>query len=233
LFAQVARELASQPDLEQTIRRITELAIQLTGCEIAAVWALSGQGTTVLKGASNEAFGIALDSIITGVNEGVVHDAVAQRTTVYMPDIDVEDRWPYYVAALLDHELPVGSAVAYSLELDDAHLGALALYASAPGYFTEVLLEIGDILADHAAIALESATLADRNHHLSIALRTNRRIGMAVGILMALQQVGEQEAFDLLRVSSQHSHQKLREIAEEVIQTGATPEWRPGRSTRR
>jgi AmiR/NasT family two-component response regulator len=48
---------------------------------------------------------------------------------------------------------------------------------------------------------------------------------MAIGILMALHRVSDTQAFDMLRVASQHTHVKLREVAEEVILTGAAPNW--------
>ncbi len=56
---------------------------------------------------------------------------------------------------------------------------------------------------------------------LSIALDSNRAIGAATGILMARHQVTQPQAFDLLRVASQTRHVKLREIAREVVETGA------------
>ena len=56
---------------------------------------------------------------------------------------------------------------------------------------------------------------------LSTALESNRAIGAATGILMARHQVTQQEAFDLLRIASQTRHVKLREIAREVVDTGA------------
>lgn len=57
--------------------------------------------------------------------------------------------------------------------------------------------------------------------NLEIALHSARRIGMAMGILMARYQVTDEQAFDLLRRASQHLHRKLRDIAEDVIYTGA------------
>ena len=58
------------------------------------------------------------------------------------------------------------------------------------------------------------------NANLQTALQSSRRIGMAVGILMALQKVDEHDAFGLLRSASQHRNTKLRDLAEEVVQTG-------------
>jgi plasmid stabilization system protein ParE len=56
--------------------------------------------------------------------------------------------------------------------------------------------------------------------NLRIALETNRRISMAIGILMARRRIAEGEAFDCLRAASQRTHRKLRDVAEDVIYTG-------------
>ena len=56
--------------------------------------------------------------------------------------------------------------------------------------------------------------------HLETALATNRRIGIAIGIVMDRHHVTDDQAFDLLRRESQLRNQKLRELAEEVIYTG-------------
>ncbi len=57
--------------------------------------------------------------------------------------------------------------------------------------------------------------------NLEIALASNRDIGTAIGILMNSQLVTQDEAFTMLRVTSQHTHRKLREVANDVIFTGA------------
>lgn len=225
LFAHIARDLVEQPGLEKTTSRLLTLARQLTGCGIAALWKLSPSGDMLLQASTDPAFGHALRRILHDVDEGVVRQALTSHAVVHMPDTSTERRWPRYLQALAEHQLPIACAVAYSLDLGEHQLGVLALYSAKPYFFSEDLMAIGAILADHAAIALEAADLADQNHHLNEALQTNRRIGIAIGILMALHQVEEQQAFDLLRIASQRLHRKLRDIAEEVILTGATPPW--------
>jgi len=57
-------------------------------------------------------------------------------------------------------------------------------------------------------------------------------IGTAIGILMAVRGITEPEAFDLLRVVSQHTNRKLRDIAEDVVRLGPPRlpgDGRPGR----
>jgi hypothetical protein len=55
---------------------------------------------------------------------------------------------------------------------------------------------------------------------LQAALESNRRIGIAVGILMTRLQITDEAAFDLLRRASNDRNVKLRVLAEEVIYTG-------------
>jgi hypothetical protein len=55
---------------------------------------------------------------------------------------------------------------------------------------------------------------------LEFALATNRRIGIAVGILMCRLRVTEDRAFAVLCKHSQDHNVKVRDLAEQVIYTG-------------
>jgi len=57
--------------------------------------------------------------------------------------------------------------------------------------------------------------------NLEVALATNRRIGIAVGILMCRLGVTEDQAFAVLSKHSQDRNVKVRDLAEEVIYTGS------------
>jgi AmiR/NasT family two-component response regulator len=71
--------------------------------------------------------------------------------------------------------------------------------------------------------ARELAELRTKVANLEQALQTNRRIGQAIGIIMARNLITEDEAFRLLRETSQRSHRKLREVADAVVETGEVP----------
>jgi GAF domain-containing protein len=230
LFARIAHELAEQPDLSHTNQRIVELAVQLTGCSLAALWSLassqhaSGQHAS-LQAVTDQAAGRLLRRIMDEVDEGPARTVLLSRQTTLVDDLRTEARWPRSIATMTKSELDIRSAVGFALTIGERQPGALMLYSPQPGYFTEEHVHIGSILADHAVIALDAAINADKAEHLRMALESNRRIGMAIGILMALHRVSDTQAFDMLRIASQHTHVKLREVAEEVILTGAAPDW--------
>jgi len=64
------------------------------------------------------------------------------------------------------------------------------------------------------------ARVENQVSNLENALSSNRRIGAAVGVLMASHKVTSQEAFELLRRTSNVSNRKLRDVADSVVLTG-------------
>ena len=83
------------------------------------------------------------------------------------------------------------------------------------------------VLVDHAVRTVvwqrseraADAAAADAEN-LRIALQTNRHIGTALGILMGQHKINQDEAFELLRLASQHGHGKVRDLALDVIDAG-------------
>lgn len=59
--------------------------------------------------------------------------------------------------------------------------------------------------------------------NLEIALENRDRIGQAKGILIATAHISGDEAFDVLRRTSQNLNVKLRQIADHVVWTGQLP----------
>jgi len=78
----------------------------------------------------------------------------------------------------------------------------------------------GDDSADLSEARSDLAAADSQIENLRQALVTNRRIGMAMGILMARARLTEEQAFDRLRQVSQQRNVKLRDLAEQVIYTG-------------
>ncbi len=79
---------------------------------------------------------------------------------------------------------------------------------------------------EHAHTEPETAFLAEledarqRIRNLETALATNRRIGIAVGIVMTRLGLTEDEAFQRLVAESQASGRKLRSVADTIVHQG-------------
>lgn len=71
-------------------------------------------------------------------------------------------------------------------------------------------------------LELQAEGLISQQHvaQLTEALHASRRIGAAIGIVMANRRVTEAEAFQVLTRASQNTNRKVRLIAEELVETG-------------
>ena len=84
--------------------------------------------------------------------------------------------------------------------------------------------EIGLVLAAHASVAAstvhERTALEQLGGQLHDALSSRDVIGQAKGILMERLRITPDDAFDALRRASQRLNLKLREIAQNLVETG-------------
>ena len=79
------------------------------------------------------------------------------------------------------------------------------------------------VLAPPSACAETAAQLAaslDEAQHLRLALEHSREIAAAVGILMERHHLSYDEAFVVLRRSSNNRNAPLRDVAAELLETG-------------
>lgn len=223
-FATLAVQLSSAPDLASTRQRIVDLAAPRVGCARAALWHLPDRASHLRMDASDDPVFAAGLAELAKAMPLVADRCWHEKVNVVVQDFALDDRWPAYSEFLL-RRTSVRSAAAFCLGIDDAISAVLVFYADEVNAFTAERVALGSIYAAHATIALQDAARADQAANLARALDSNRRIGMAIGVLVALYKVGEQDAFDLMRIASQRTHVKLHEVADEVILTGAAPSW--------
>jgi transcriptional regulator with GAF, ATPase, and Fis domain len=222
IFATIARELQAESGPEKTHERITRAAVDLVdGCDHAAI-SLVKRRRAIQTIAATDDVPERVDEIQYEVREGPCLEAIDEHDIFLIADLAEETRWPRFSHRAVK-ETGVRSMLAFQLIVADDTMGALNLYSRKVGAFDEQARGVGAILAAHAAIAMAAAQEKQHAGDLEDALQSNRRIGMAMGVLMARGHLGEDEAFALLRRASQFLNVKLRDIAERVVETGELP----------
>ena len=79
---------------------------------------------------------------------------------------------------------------------------------------------LGQLLVELGVSIIERERLRSKAANLELALISNREIGAAIGILMMTHKCTSDQAFDMLRRASQHTHRKLAALARDVTTTG-------------
>ena len=78
-------------------------------------------------------------------------------------------------------------------------------------------------MAAHAGTFALHEDCARKVVNLERALETSRTIGAAIGIVMLARKLTLDQAFDVLRETSQRMHVKIRDLAQFVTETGELP----------
>ena len=235
-LADIARVLLAPGSVEQTLERIVSVSVTaLDGCDDAGL-CRGGEHSGDPRFGST--LSVALDEAQDRLGEGPCIDALAGTDSVYVEDLLDSSRWPRF--APVASAAGIRSALSYRLSAGQDTLGALLLYARLPSAFNARDRAQGLLFAAHAGIALANAeahALADdRAANMQVAMLSREVIGQAQGILMERERITADQAFDLLRRASQHLGRKLRDVAQELVETGSVPESafdRRGASTSR
>lgn len=163
--------------------------------------------------------------------EGPCLDAAEHGDFVRADDLASDDRWPAFGPRCVA-ETGVQSMLSIRVPLGEQEHVALNFYATRAAAFDDQDVGVGALLAPFVAMAFRAGEQQEKAVNLEAALRSSRQIGIAVGVLMARDLVTADEAFRRLAAASQHLNRRVRDLAEEVAQTGTLPEA-PARGRKR
>ena len=223
LFASLGRDIASSRGVDDAMQRLTSVTLQAVApAEAAAVsrGRHDRAGNRFETVAATSDLPHQVDEIQYQLGHGPCVDAILDNAVFRARDLRTDTRWPEFGRRAAE-ETGVLSMLSYRLFLeDDDLLAGLNLYSTEPDAFDEHAEAVGTLIATHGALEVSNARHREKIDNLNKALASNRDIGVAMGVLMTQHKITREQAFNLLRVASQHRHRKLADIAGDVADTG-------------
>ena len=173
------------------------------------------------------------DQIQYDLISGPCVDAILKDRVFRADDLRIDDRWPEFGTRAFEATGVLSMlSIRLFLEEDADLLVGLNMYSRELAAFDDESQILGLLLATHGAIAVAASRAREQAANLRIALDSRTEIGIAMGVLMTQHKTTREDAFNLLRISSQHVGRKLHDVATEVADTGVLPLPRT-RTTRR
>ncbi|TDC23162.1 GAF and ANTAR domain-containing protein [Kribbella albertanoniae] len=214
-FARLASELQTVDGIEETVEAVVQFALQALSCKFASV-VLIAQGRRPEVVASTDPVLAELYQEQIDAGAGPLLTAIVENAVVQLPDVSAETRWsPELISRLT--ALGIHSAVHLPLMVSGRSQAVLNLYGET---FSPDDLAVAHILARHASIAIASAR---HQETMLRAVDARKLVGQAMGILMERYDLDGDRAFEVLRRYSQDYNRKLRDVAQELIDTRKLP----------
>ena len=219
-FARLAVELHDAPGVEETVEAVVQFALQALNCTYAGVALHSRGSRTTIAAVTDPIVADIFERQISTAN-GPLVAALQDRTTIRIRDTKLDDRWPEWAAKVA--ELGVRSVLDVPLAIGNGagpSVGVLGLYSPDADAFGEDDEAIAHILARHASVAVASAR---HEETMAQAVDARKLVGQAMGILMERFDVDDDRAFAILKRYSQDTNTKLRDVAQQLVDTRKLP----------
>jgi GAF domain-containing protein len=217
-FAELGRIKLGDSDIDGVLARIAELAHRaIPGIDAVSVTLLRGKGG--YTAAFTDDLALACDERQYELGHGPCLDASSAATTLLIPDMDAEKRWPDYTPRAA--AAGVQSSLSIGLPVHESVAGALNMYSRKLDAFDDEAIVLAQTFAGYAAVALANAHLYDIQatlaQHMQAAMATRAVIEQAKGILMGARRCSAEEAFAILSKLSQDTNRKLRDVAMALV----------------
>ncbi|WP_458112094.1 GAF and ANTAR domain-containing protein [Arthrobacter sp. R1-13] len=168
---------------------------------------------------SNDPKALAMDELQYGFGDGPCLSAMRTTTTMHVPDVLGEHRWPEYISAVSAHG--IGSILGLPLPLERGATAALNLYSPLQHGFTGEDIAGAESFAEQTAktlrLELRLAQMSDAKNDMAEAMKSRTTIDMAIGAIMAQNRCSQDAALQILMRASNSRNVKLRDVAASVI----------------
>lgn len=218
-FVELADTLLDDYDVNEFLQRLTERCEVLVEASAVGVL-LTGEESKLRLAAASTDDMRALELFELQQAEGPCYEAFLSGDQVRADDLEDEtERWAQFTPRAL--ELGYRSVHGFPLRLRQQRLGALNVFFDRPGPFSEADILALQALGDVATIGILQQRVVHESTELSTQLQTalDSRVVIerAVGILVERRGLGTQEAFDWIRGHARDNNQRLRAVAQAIV----------------
>ncbi len=172
--------------------------------------------------AASDAVARRIDKLQIALGSGPSLDAIEERSAQIETNLSSSSRWSALASRVLA-DTPVRGALSVQLTVDRARPGALNLFSDTPHAFDERSIERALVLGAFTTVATNAVARGEDAASLRRGLASSREIGKAIGMVMVLNDVSDDDAFDVLRRTSQVTNVKLADVAADVVRTRNRP----------
>jgi len=211
---EISKAITSEMYLEDILKLIVAVTAQVLGSKICSIMLLDEKTQTLSVKATQAMSPEYINKPPLKVGEGIAGQVVAQARPIVVRDVRKEARYKYRDIA---QQEGIVSMLSVPMQVKGRVIGVLNTYTSKPHSYTEEEIEILCSIANQAAVAIENTELMVKTRVIQEELETRKKVEKAKGILMRVEKLTEEQAYEKIRKFSMDTRKSMREVAEAII----------------
>lgn len=213
-LVKVSQTISSEKYLDEILNLIVVVTAEMLNSKICSIMLLDPKGTELVIRATQSLSedykkkpNLKVDSSLTG-------EVLKTRRPLVVGDVRHEKRYFYRNIAVKEG---LSSMLAVPMIVKDVAVGVINIYTKEPHIFTQQEIDVLQMVANQAAVAVENTKLMDEALKAKEALATRKLVERAKGILMQMQGLSEDAAYRMINKKSMDTCRSMKEIAESII----------------
>jgi signal transduction protein with GAF and PtsI domain len=214
-LVKVSQSITSEAYLDEILNLIVLVTAEMLNSKICSIMLIDGKkGDELAIRATQSLSDEYKRKPNLKIGQSLLGDVVRTRQAVTVEDVRIDQR---YVNRELAVKENLTSMVAVPMIVKKKVVGVINVYTKEPHHFTAEEVNVLQMVANQAAVAVENTNLVSEAMKAKEALETRKLVERAKGILMKMHNLNEDTAYRMIHKKSMDACRSMKEIAESII----------------
>jgi len=214
-LVKVSQSITSQGYLDEILNLIVVVTAEMMNSKICSIMLLDDKkGEELVIRATQSLSDEYRKKPNLKVNASILGEVVKTKKPITVADVRQDQKYFYRDLAVKEH---LTSMVAVPMVVKNRAIGVICVYTQDPHVFNIEEINVLQMVANQAAVAVENTKLMEEMLKAKEALETRKLVERAKGILMQMSNLSEEAAYKLIHKKSMDTSRSMKEIAESII----------------
>ncbi|MFC1510268.1 GAF domain-containing protein [Candidatus Omnitrophota bacterium] len=210
----VSQSITSEDYLDEILNLIVVVTAEMLNSKICSIMLLDKKGNELTIKATQSLSDAYKKKPNLKVNESISGEVIKTKKPIEIYDVKQEKRYGFRDVAVKEK---LTSMLSVPMVVKRKAIGIVNVYTKEPHHFSNEEMDVLQIIANQAAVAVENTKLMNDALKAQEALETRKVVERAKGILMRLSKLNENEAYKVIHKKSMDSCRSMKEIAESIL----------------
>ena len=214
-LVKVSQSITSQSYLDEILSLIVVVTAEMLNSKICSIMLLDEKkGEELVIRATQSLSEEYRKKPNLKINSSMLGEVVKSKKPLMVRDVRQEQKYFYRDLAVKEQ---LTSLIAVPMVVKNKAIGVICVYTKEPHAFNKEEVNVLQMVANQAAVAVENTKLMGEALRAKEALETRKLIERAKGILMQMSNLSEDSAYRLIHKKSMDTCKSMKEIAESII----------------
>lgn len=214
-LVKVSQTITSESYLDEILNLIVLVTAEMLNSKICSIMLVEGKKGDELAIRATQSLSPDYKSKPNlKIKQSLVGDVIRTKKAIAVEDVREDTRYAHRDLAVKEH---LTSMLVVPMIVKNKAVGVLSVYTKEPHHFSREEVDVLQMVANQAAVAVENTHLVAEAIKAKEALETRKLVERAKGVLMRMHSLDEDTAYKMIHKKSMDTCKSMKDIAESIV----------------